>query len=226
MKKYTTLYFDLDNTLLDFHAAEREALTSLLKLHKIPFSEEEIKLYSKINQSYWERFERGEIPKKEIYAGRFRTFLEAVDQSGDPEQMAVDYFSFLSLNCDFIEGATDILDYVKAKGYILCATTNGMAKTQYNRIEKSGLNNYFDYIFVSETTGSQKPEKEYFDYAVEHSAEKDRSKILVIGDSMSSDILGGINAGIDTCWYNPKGDKGKYTPTYEIKDLDELKNIL
>lgn len=226
MKKYTTLYFDLDNTLLDFHAAEREALTSLLRLHKIPFGEEEIKLYSKINQSYWERFERGEIEKKEIYAGRFRTFLESVGENGDPEKMAVDYFSFLSLNCDFIEGATEILDYVKGEGYILCATTNGMAKTQYNRIEKSGLNNYFDYIFVSETTGAQKPEKEYFDYAVEHSEEKDRSKILVIGDSMSSDILGGINAGIDTCWYNPKGDKGKYTPTYEIKDLDELKNIL
>lgn len=226
MIKYTTLYLDLDNTLLDFLAAEKEAIASLLKLHKIPFDDEVIKLYSRINQDYWERFERGEIQKQEIFAGRFETFLEAVDCSGNPEKMAKDYFGFLSEGCQLMEGALEILEYLKSKNYILCATTNGVAKTQYKRIEKSGLDKYFDYVFVSETTGRQKPEKEYFDYVLEHSPEKDKSKILIIGDSMSSDILGGINFSVDTCWFNPAKSEAKYKFNYEIKKLSELKSIL
>ncbi len=226
MKKYTTLYLDLDNTLLDFYAAERQAISSLLELHNIPFGEKEIKLYSGINQSYWEMFERGEIEKQEIFAGRFKTFLETVNRKGDPEKMAKDYFGLLSEGCQLMEGAKDILDYLKSKGYILCATTNGVASTQYKRIKNSGLHPYFDYVFVSETTGRQKPEKEYFDYVLEHSPEKDKEKILIIGDSMSSDILGGINSGLDTCWFNPDGTDAKYPVQYEINDLSELKNIL
>lgn len=212
--------------MLDFYAAEKSAISSLLKLHNIPFGNAEISLYSDINRSYWEMFERGEIKKEQIFAGRFKTFLEAVRREGDPEKMASDYFGLLSEGSQLMEGATEILDYLKSRGYTLCATTNGVANTQFKRIKNSGLEPYFDYVFVSETTGRQKPEKEYFDYVIEHSPEKDRSKILIVGDSLSSDILGGINAGLDTCWFNPTGEKAKYPVTYQIKALSELKSIL
>ncbi len=226
MKKYTTIYFDLDNTLLDFTATEKAAITQLLQLHNLPISDEIIKTYSKINQSWWERFERGEIKKQEIFAGRFRTFLEKYNLKDDPQIMAKDYFGLLASGHHVMENAEKVLRYVKSKGYTVCITTNGISQTQYRRIEHSGLKQYFDYVFVSEDSGHQKPEKEYFDYVMANSPEKDKSKIIVIGDSQSSDILGGINFGVDTCWLNPKGQEAVNIPTYEIENILQIKNIL
>ncbi len=224
--KYTTLYLDLDNTILDFFASEKTAIKSLLRLHTLPDSDEVAALYSKINQSYWERFERGEIPKSGIFEGRFKTLLEALGETRDTAKMAEDYFSLLAAGHDVMAGAEDFLQYIKQKGYTVCITTNGVSRTQYRRIDESGLKQYFDYVFVSEDAGCQKPEKGYFEYAMAHSPEKDKSKILVIGDSQSSDILGGINFGIDTCWLNPAGVNGKNIPTYTVKALAEIKDIL
>ena len=152
--------------------------------------------------------------------------LDTLGKSGDAEKMATDYFYFLSCGHDCMQGAEDVLEYVKGKGYLVYITTNGVASTQYKRIEECGLKQYFDAVFVSEEAGSQKPECEYFEYVMASSEEKDRSKIIVIGDSQSSDILGGINFGVDTCWLNLKGDKAQHIPTYEITKLCELKEIL
>lgn len=226
MKKYTSLFLDLDNTLLDFDMAEKVAVRKVLQSHSLPFDDDAITNYSAINKSYWERFERGEIPKNAIYEGRFKSFVEFYSLTADTAAIATEYMSNLSEGYFKIEGADEILTYLKESGYFLYATTNGMCTTQYKRIKNSGLEPYFNGIFVSEDIGHQKPEKEYFDYIINHIGEKDKSKILVVGDSLSSDILGGINAGIDTCWYNPKGVAAKYQTTFEIKDLQELKNIL
>lgn len=225
-KKYTTVYLDLDNTILDFNKAEYKAIKALLKLHALPEGDEVAALYSKINRSYWESFERGEIPKEAIFSGRFSTLLESLKCKGNPEKMAEDYFQLLASGHDVMEGAEDILTYLKKCGYILCATTNGVSFTQYRRIAESGIERYFDAVIVSEDAGHQKPEPEYFEYAMANSPEKDKSKILVVGDSQSSDILGGISFGVDTCWFNPEKSTGKYTPTYEIHTLEELKQIL
>ncbi len=226
MKKYTTVYFDLDNTILDFTATEHNAIEQLLKLHSFPVSEEIISSYSRINQSWWERFERGEIKKNEIFAGRFKTFLDFHDLTGNPEKMSKDYFGLLAAGHDVMAGAEEALKYVKKKGYTVCITTNGVSTTQYRRIEECGLRQYFDYVFVSEDAGHQKPEREYFDYVMANSPEKDKSKIIVIGDSQSSDILGAINFGVDSCWLNPKGDVGKNISTYEIQNILDIKEIL
>lgn len=226
MKKYTTIYFDLDNTILDFTATEKNAITQLLGLHNMPISDEIIKKYSAINQSWWERFEKGEIEKQEIFAGRFRSFIEFYGFDGDPEKMATDYFSLLAAGHDIMDGADEVLRYVKEKGYTVCITTNGVSRTQYRRIDECGLKQYFDYVFVSEDAGHQKPEKEYFEYAMANSPEKDKSKIIVIGDSLSSDILGGINFGVDTCWLNEKGKAAVHKPTYEITNIMQIKDIL
>lgn len=223
---YTSLFLDIDNTLLDFYKAEDAAVRKVLSKYALPSDDKTVKLYSDINRSFWERFERGEIPKESIFEGRFKTLLSLLGEERDSKAISDDYCKGLSEGYYKMDYADEILSYLKNKGYKLYATTNGFAFTQYNRIKKSGLDIYFDKVFVSEDTGFQKPEKEYFDYCIQNIDEKDRSKILIIGDSQTSDILGGINSGIDTCWFNPSGDTGKYFSKYVISNLLELKNIL
>lgn len=224
--KYTSIFLDLDNTLLDFNKAEYYAAKKLFEKYDLPCDDKAIKTYSSINSFFWKRFENGEIKKQEIYEKRFKVFCDFYETKADTAKMSQDYFTNLSEGYYTVDGTFDILDYLKAKNYRLYATTNGMSLTQFKRIEKSGLKPYFDKVFVSEDAGHQKPEKEYFEYVLKNIAEKDKSKILIVGDSQSSDILGGINIGIDTCWFNPKGDKAIYISEYEISDLSHLKNIL
>ncbi len=224
--QYTTLFLDLDNTLLDFNKAEYSAAEKVLEKYNFPSDLATVELYSKINRSYWERFERGEIEKSEIFEGRFKTLAEHFNKNINISAMSKDYCALLAEGYFTVDGAFEILDYLKAKGYKLYATTNGFSFTQYNRIKLSGLSPYFDKVFISEDTGHQKPEKGYFDYVIQNIPENDRSKILIVGDSQSSDILGGINSKIDTCWYNPNNNIAKYKSEFEISSLYELKNIL
>lgn len=226
MKKYTTIYFDLDNTLLDFTQSEYKAITRLLSMYSLPSDDKTAKTYSAINQTFWEAFERGDIKKQDIFAGRFKKLLSVLGEDRDAEAMAKDYFFYLSEGYDVIEGAFQILKLLRERGYKIYATTNGVAVTQYKRVKNSGLEPFFDGVFVSEEAGYQKPQKEYFDFVIDRTEEKCRENILIIGDSQSSDILGGINAGIDTCWYNPHKATALYFSKYEISSLDELKKIL
>ncbi len=223
---YTSLLLDLDNTLLDFNAAEAHAVRKVLKSHGLPHDDAAVALYSDINRSYWERFERGEIPREAIFEGRFKTLFERLGVTGDTAKISKDYCLNLSEGYFKVEGADDILTYLKERGYKLYAATNGISLTQHKRIRGSGLFKYFDGVFVSEDTGHQKPEKEYYGYIIEKIPEKDKAKILILGDSQSSDILGGINSGIDTCWYNPENKAAKYPSKYQIGALSELKKIL
>lgn len=224
--RYTTLYFDLDNTLLDFSAAQAKAISELLRLYKIEPKPEHITLYSNVNKMFWERYERGEISRGEIFEGRFIEFAKRIGAKINTAKMSKDYFCLLAKGHDVIPGAVEILEYVKAKGYTVCATTNGVSVTQHKRIRESGILGWFDYVFISENTGHYKPEKEYFDFVIDHTPEKDPGKILIIGDSLTSDIAGGINAGIDTCWLNAEGVAARILPTYEIRNISELKHIL
>lgn len=224
--KYTTLYFDLDNTLLDFSAAERDAIKKLLALFGIEPKDEYVAIYSKTNQKHWGMFERGEIKREDIFEGRFIEFTDLIGAKVDTAKMSRDYFSLLAEGHACLPGAAEVLEYVKQKGYTVCVTTNGVSRTQRKRIAESGLGKYFDFVFISEDTGHKKPEKEYFDYVIERTPEKDRKKILVIGDSQSSDISGGINAGLDTCWLTAKNESAAYEPTYRIGDISDLVGIL
>lgn len=224
--KYSTLLLDLDNTLLDFNKAEYHAIKTVLKKYDLPDDDKTAVLYSEINLKYWKRFEKGEIEKKDIFENRFIDLFKVLGQKRDEKAFSKDYFTLLSEGYYTIDGAKDLLEYLKKKGYYLIAATNGISFTQHKRIELSGLSAFFDKVFVSEDTGHQKPEKEYYDFIVENIPEKDRLKLLIVGDSQTSDILGGINSGIDTCWYNPEGEKPIYESTYQITDLNELKNIV
>lgn len=226
MNQYTSLFLDIDNTLLDFYKAEAVAVKRVLEQYSLPSDNEAIKLYSNINKNYWEAFERGEIPKSAIFEGRFKTLLEHFGEQRNTADISKDYCSNLSEGYFKMDGADEILTYLKNKGYKLYATTNGLASTQFKRIKNSGLEAYFDKIFISEDAGHQKPEKEYFNYVINNIEEKDKQKMLIVGDSQSSDILGGINSEIDTCWFNPNNDTAKYESKYTIFSLEEIKNIL
>lgn len=226
MNQYTSIFLDIDNTLLDFYKAEAVAVKRVLEQYSLPSDNDAIKLYSNINKNYWEAFERGEIPKSAIFEGRFKTLLEHFGEQRNTADISKDYCSNLSEGYFKMDGADEILTYLKNKGYKLYATTNGLASTQFKRIKNSGLEAYFDKIFISEDAGHQKPEKEYFDYVINNIEEKDKQKMLIVGDSQSSDILGGINSKIDTCWFNPNNDTAKYESKYTIFSLEEIKNIL
>ena len=223
--KYTTLLFDSDDTLLDFARSEKEALKIVMCENGLPFGDEIHACYSLANKSFWEAYERGEIEKSEIYVGRFRKFLSDSGIDADPAFIARNYEANLAKQFFMIDGAADLIKKIKEKHRIYIVT-NGNEQIQKSRLNGSGLINLVDGVFVSEAVGVPKPEKRYFDYVFENIPEKDKSKILIIGDSQSSDILGGINAGIDTCWYNPFGKTGKYTPTYEVKSLNEIEKML
>lgn len=224
MKKYTTLLFDNDNTLMDFFAAEDCAIKNTCRAFGIEPSDENARLYSGINDGFWKRFEKGEIKREEIKVGRFRSFISALGADIDAEEMAARYFEELSLGNMLLVGALPLVERLSSQ-YTLHLITNGSTYIQKKRLATSPISRYFEKVFISEEMGVKKPDKLFFDRVIEEIDEKDISKICIIGDSMSSDILGGINAGIDTCFFNRDGAERVYEPTYEVKSFEEMEKL-
>lgn len=225
--KYTTILFDADNTLLDFDAAEHEAITSVLRLYGLPHDDSVIAEYSRINLGFWKMLERGEITKDELKYLRFEAFCEHFGFNIDAREMATAYMNALSKQNPLIDGAIEICErlFGKCRLYII---TNGIKFIQEGRFSTSPLMKYFDGTFISETVGYEKPSVEYFEAVERAIPDFDRTKTLVVGDSLTSDIKGGINYGLDTCWFNPKGKAHPLDMdiTYEIKSLDEIFDIV
>lgn len=226
MKKYTTLLFDSDNTLLDFTLSEACGLRDALTDFGIEYNEDVRITYSNVNDSFWKAFERGEIQKSEIYVGRFAKLLEILNQDVNAEAVAKSYEEKLGSYHFMLPGAMETLIELKKRGYDLHIVTNGNKIVQQRRLSDSGVKDIVNKVFVSEAVGIPKPKKEYFDFVFDNIKEKDKQKILIIGDSLSSDISGGINAGIDTCWYNKNGKTSKIKPTYEIDNITDLLKML
>lgn len=224
MKKYTTLLLDNDNTLMDFFASEKQAIKNTCSAFGVSPSEENAELYSAINDSYWKRFEKGEIKREEIKVGRFRSFIEALGMEINPDGMAERYFEELSLEHELLPGALELCEKL-SRHYSLHLITNGSTYIQKKRLAASPISKFFGKVFISEEMGVKKPDKAFFDAVISAIEEKDRSKICIIGDSMSSDILGGINSGIDTCFFNRDGGALKYKPTYEVKNFEEMEAL-
>lgn len=230
MKKFTTLLFDADNTLLDFLKDERQALIKALTHFGVPATEENIKIYSDINQGMWKQLEKGEITKPELKRTRFKKFFEAIGFQCDQEPLTVNehYLSLLGEGGNTLEGAVETVKALHKEGYELHIVTNGIAATQAKRLSRSGLMPYINEVFVSESIGYQKPRKEYFDAVLKKISEKDKSKILVIGDSLSSDIKGAMNASLPCCWLNHSGEKlpEEYEVDFEIRDVREVLGVV
>ena len=224
MSKYTTLLFDADETLLDFPASEKAALKGVLEHFGFQYSEELRTTFSKINSALWKKLEKGLISRDIIRIRRFEEFVEAASLSADPSKMSALYVEKLGGSCFVLDGAKELCEELSKK-YKLYIVTNGIGTVQQSRLKLSGLLPYFSGVFISEEIGSQKPDKKFFNHVFENLPEKDKAKVAIIGDSMTSDILGGINAGIDTCFFNPWGREEIYKPTYTALSFEELKNI-
>lgn len=224
---YTHLLFDLDGTLFNFDAGETYAFHKVCDSFHIPYSDEVLPLYQRINLSYWKAYERGEITPAALAVARFRDFLAAVGKDGDPALMCQLYQTSLGEDCTPIHDALRVCSILHERGYKFSIITNGRSTTQHSRLSHSELTPMISDLFISEELGCQKPKKEFFD-AVFSKLQISVSKALVIGDSLTSDIIGGIQYGIDTCWFNPNGSDNTMSqaPTYEIKQLSELLSIL
>lgn len=225
--RYTTLFFDADDTLLDFQECERSALEKSFQKHGLDFNEDIRKLYGKINQELWSAFERGEITKPQILATRFRQLFSELSIEGVDKSFEADYQGFLASNGCTIPGAVELCRELSEK-FDLYLLTNGVAFTQKERLSDSGLLPYVKGVFVSEDIGFQKPAKEYFEAVLERVPQKDKKRILMIGDSLNSDILGGNRAELFTCWYNPKHKENgtEARPDWEVCDYEELRRII
>ena len=219
--------FDLDDTLLDFKRAEAEAIRHTLKEIGIDPTDETVALYSRINRSCWAKLETGEYTREEVLHNRFDMLFEALGVSGDAHATQKLYEYRLSLGAYYLEGAEELLDSIHGK-YRLYLATNGIVNVQTRRLRDSGIEKYFDDIFVSERIGYNKPDKRFFDYAFEKIPDFKHEETVMVGDLLTSDIKGGINAGIKTVHFNPKGLKNDtgITPDYEIGTLAELVELL
>ncbi|EOQ19903.1 YjjG family noncanonical pyrimidine nucleotidase [Bacillus cereus] len=227
MKKYKTLLFDVDDTLLDFQKAEKMALRMLFEEKGIPLTSEVEVQYKTINKSLWDAFEEGKVNRDEVVNTRFSILFKEYGEEVDGILFENNYRSYLEEGNQLIQGAFEFINQIQSE-YDLYIVTNGISKTQDKRLRNAGLHTLFQDVFVSEDTGFQKPMKEYFDYVFEQIPNFAPEEGLIIGDSLSADIKGGYVAGIDTCWFNPekKSNNSEIVPTYEVQNFEELYAIL
>lgn len=228
MKKYKYLLFDLDDTILDFGAAENKALDFVLKSHEISAVPGLYERYKTINQNHWEMLERNELTKDQVLTGRHEMFFRELGETVDGSVVDDMYRTQIAENGHrLFEGALDVIK-ILSEAYPLYIITNGVKDTQEKRLANSGILPYFKDVFISEDTGYQKPMKEFFDYTAGRIDGFHCEDALIIGDSLTSDILGGINSGIDTCWYNPKAKRNpfEFRADFEIRQLNELFHVL
>lgn len=216
MAKYDYVLLDVDNTLLDFDGSEVEALLATLKAYGYPTTEESFRVYHRGNRSLWDAFERGEISQEEVLARRFQCFMEDMGGDHDPIVMNQEYMNQLAQQRKMLPGAEEFCHQL-ASTCTLAIVTNGVAQVQRGRLDHSSIRTFFSHVFISAELGHQKPSREFFDIVCRELSIVDRSRAVIVGDSLSSDIQGGINAGIDTIWYNPKRlPAGAVRPTWEV----------
>lgn len=224
--KYTTLLFDVDDTILDFKAAELQGLAKLFEHYGYHLNDSLLKRYQIVNQGLWKAFEENKCTREEVLNTRFGLFFEQLGKKVDSVAVEKEYRQYLNHGSQRLGNSLDIVADLADKAD-LYVVTNGVAKTQYQRLEAAKLLPYFKDIFVSETIGYQKPRIEFFQHVFNKIAPVDLEKTVIIGDSLSSDIKGGQNAGIDTIWLNVnQQETPTIKPTYTIQNLDDLYQIL
>ena len=224
---YTIALIDADNTLLDFSRSEHDALCDCLAMRGLPCSKDVTDRYAAINDFYWKQLEKGLVTREDLRILRFEDFCKEFGFDHDPVDMANDYMARLATKSYLMEGALDFCSalYGKCRLYLI---TNGNTFVQKGRFDPSPLSPLFEACFISEEMGCAKPEKAYFDMVTSAIPNFDPTQTIVIGDSISSDIWGGINAGLDTCWYNHqrKPQPQDVPMTYMAYTFDDIQTIV
>jgi 2-haloacid dehalogenase len=222
---YTWLLFDADDTLFDFPRAEANALKWTLDELGIPSSPDYFEIYARCNLAVWKEFERGLVTSLELRTKRFHLFFDQVGITADPQTVSPLYLQNLALGTDLLPGAEEVVRFLRPR-FHLGLVTNGLADVQRPRLARSVLADCFEGVFISEEIGAAKPARAYFDAVFRAIGEPSKNEVLIIGDSLSSDMRGGLDYGIDTCWYNPDNQPTDLPVTFQIAALTELPSKL
>ena len=228
MKKYDIFLFDADGTLYNFDIAEANALKVMFNNYGFGYSDETLAKYRKINVHLWDSYEKGEVSKDDLQTLRFSRLFEAIGIHYDETDFNKKYLAELGKGAFLIDGALEMCREIIKNGKLIYIVSNGIMATQEARIKHSLIKDYISDFFVSEFVGYKKPDVEYFEYVFSHIPQVGKDKILLVGDSLSADIAGGNNAGIDTCWFNMDRNENQtgIMPTYEISRLHELNSFV
>ena len=221
------LFLDLDDTILDFQKAEHIALSKTLRSFGLEPEEYVLKRYNLINKAHWEALERKELTRDQVLLGRFQVLFEEMGITVDAEKVARAYEDNLSIGHYFMPGAEEAVEALSKK-YKLYLASNGTAKVQAGRLKSANISRFFEQVFVSQELGANKPSLEYFEKCFDRIPGIDKKKTIMVGDSLTSDILGGQNAGIATCWVNPDHKPGRedIRVDYQIEALSQLEALL
>ncbi|KGK89207.1 YjjG family noncanonical pyrimidine nucleotidase [Clostridium sp. HMP27] len=226
--KYEVILFDADDTLFDFKKSEREAFKNTMLQFSIKYDESyHLKIYQEINTVIWKEFEQGLITQDKLKVERFKRLSDKLNIKFDETNFAKSYIKHLADASFLYDDSINLIENLN-KSYKLSIITNGLTFVQDGRIRKSIISKYFADIVISEEILISKPNPKIFEHALKNINHTNKSKVLMVGDSLTSDIQGGINFGIDTCWYNPNKIKNEtlIKPTYEIFNFNELKSLL
>ncbi len=225
--RYDTVLFDLDHTLLDSDASHAAAFDATMSSIGIDDPSSVFEVFDRINQALWRRVERHELSPNEVKALRFRQFLDEMGLDGDPTEMGAVFVDGLTQNGELYPGAQELVEQL-AGLVALGMVTNGIGRVQRDRLARLGIADCFHAVIISGEVGTNKPGAEIFDLTFEALGIAERSRAVMIGDNLGSDIQGGINAGIETIWFNPTGSVNStgIQPTHEVTTLDELPSLL
>lgn len=221
------LFLDLDDTILDFHKAEKIALSRTLAEFGLEPTDAVCSRYSQINKTFWQRLERKELTREQVLVGRFAALFQELGVAADAARAADTYAENLGIGHYFLPGAEAAVAQLSKK-YKLYIASNGTTSVQTGRMKSANIAHYFEDIFFSQAMGADKPDIRFFERAFARIPGFDPKACMIVGDSLTSDIRGGINAGIRTCWVNPKGLPGdpEIRPDYEIASLAQLEALL
>ncbi len=226
-KHYPWLFFDADGTLFNYNLAEATALRRAFDSLSLQFEDRYLDIYRDINGGLWQALERQEIKPDILRARRFELLLETLGLTSSPDEMSTVYIEQLAIGSELMDGAYDVLMTLH-KTCRIAIVTNGLQAVQRSRLGHSTIRDFITEIIISEEVEAAKPHPSYFDAAFERTGHPAKSDVLVIGDSLTSDIQGGVNYGLDTCWYNPMAEPrpADLPITYEIRRLGELLEML
>ncbi len=226
--KYELIIFDADQTLFDFKKSEKHAFKNTMLDFGFDYDEDyHFRIYKEINTAIWIDLEKGLITQKKLKTERFKRFSDKIKSNIDVIEFAKSYMKNLSEASFLYDYSMELIENLHTD-YKLMIITNGLLDVQHKRIRQSPIAEYFDEIVISDEINISKPDPRIFDFAMKDYDSIEKNKILIIGDSLTSDIQGGINFGIDTCWYNPNNqlNVSNIIPNYDIRSMKDLNSVL
>lgn len=226
-QRYDVVLFDADNTLFDFDAAEPQALDLTLAEYGYPVDGKSRNCYLAVNRDLWARFDRGEVKREWLVVERFAALQRTLGGHHDPAEMNTFYLARLAEAGCLLPGAEELCRAL-VPSCTLAIVTNGVASAQRGRFDRSPLKELIPWLFISEEVGYQKPQRQFFDAVLSAMSLPPSAQIVVVGDSLTADILGAVNAGLDSIWYNPNGLSGRpdIVPTFEARSFDQVFQLI